>query len=119
MGTTKCPLHHQNLYRIIWKPSQKNISKSKPNKTNNLTHNGVKALKELQQRDDITITNADKGDAITILDTDGYIKEAKKQLNNEQCYQKLSSNPTLNHINTVNHTFDLFKTQHKIPEKVA
>ena len=46
-------------------------------------------------------------------------RQANRQLNNEQCYQKLTSNPTLNHTNTVNHTIDLFKTQHKIPEKVT
>ena len=54
-----------------------------PNKTNNLTNNEVKALTELQKRDDIIIINADKGGAITILDTDEYIKETNRQLNNE------------------------------------
>ena len=56
---------------------------------------------------------------ITILDTDDYIKEANRQLNNQQCYKKLSLNPTSNQTNTVNDTFDLFKAQQKIPEKVA
>ena len=58
---------------------KEDISKSKPNKMNNLTHNEIKALTELQKRDDIIIINADKGGAITILDTDDYIKEANRQ----------------------------------------
>ena len=99
---------------------KEDISKSKHyNKHKNLINNELKALKELQKRNDFIIINADKGGAITILDTDLYVKEANRQLNNEQCYQKLSSNPTLNHTNTVNDTIDLFKVKQKIPEKVA
>ena len=67
---------------------KEDISKFKSNKTNNLTRNEIKALTELQERDDIIIINADKGGAITILDTDDYIKEANRQLNNQQCYKK-------------------------------
>jgi hypothetical protein len=98
---------------------KQDISKSKPIKSKNLSHNELKALKQLQERDDIIIINADKGGAITTLDVDDYIKDANKQLNNETCYKKLTTNPTLNHANTVNNTIDLFKTQHKIPEKIA
>ena len=86
---------------------------------NNLTKNEVKALKDLQKRTDIIIINADKGGAITILNTEDYVKEANRQLNNNLCYQKLNSNPTLSHANTVNSTIDLFKSQHKIPDKIA
>ena len=49
------------------------ISTKKPIMRNNLTHNEMKALKDLQKREDIIIINADKGGAITILDTDNYI----------------------------------------------
>ena len=50
---------------------KEDISKSKHYiKHKNLTNNELKALKELQKRDDIIIINADKGGAITILDTD-------------------------------------------------
>ena len=76
-------------------------------------------MTELQKRDDNIINNADKGGAITILDSDEYINEANRQLINEQCNQKLSSNPILNHSNTVNDTIDLFKIEQMIPEKVA
>ena len=72
-----------------------------------------------RKRDDIIIFNADKVGAIIILDSDEYIIEANSQLNNEQCYQKLSPNLTLNNANTVNDKIDLFKIQQMIPENVA
>ena len=74
---------------------------------------------ELQKRDDIIIINADKGGAITILDADQYVQEANRQLGDQNNYQKLQHNPTLEYTRTVNSTIDLFKTQHKIPEKIA
>lgn len=76
-------------------------------------------MKDLQNRDDIIIINADKGGAITILDTENYIKEANRQLSDIRYYQRLSYNPTLEHANTVNSAIEVFKTNHKIPEKIA
>ena len=73
-------------------------------------------MKELQQRDEIIIINADKGGTMTIFDTDGYIQEANRQLNNEQCYQKLSSNHTPTPLTT---QLTYSKHKIKIPEKVA
>ena len=61
---------------------------------NNLIRQEINASKDLQTRDDIIIINADNGGAITILDAEDYVKEANRQLNDEQCYQKLRSNPT-------------------------
>ena len=98
---------------------KRDVSTEKPITRNNLTLNEIKALKDLQKRDNIIIINADKGGAITILDTENYIKEANRQLKNTQCYQKLDSNhtntdtinvfKTLNHTNTVNDTINMFK----------
>ena len=55
----------------------------------NLTKGKQKALEELSKRDDIIITNADKGTAIVIMDTDKYISEAQCQLNDKNNYIKL------------------------------
>ena len=55
----------------------------------NLTKGEQKALEELSKRDDIIITNADKGTAIVIMDTDKYISEAQCQLNDKNNYIKL------------------------------
>ena len=49
----------------------------------NLTKGEQKALEELSKRDDIIITNADKGGAIVVMDIDKYISEAQRQLNDE------------------------------------
>ena len=48
-----------------------------------------KALQELQSRDDIVIKDADKGGAVIILDVEGYIKEAERQLHNTENYKRL------------------------------
>ena len=48
----------------------------KPIPNDNLTSNERKALKDLQLREDIVITKADKGGAVVIWNTDDYIVEA-------------------------------------------
>ena len=47
----------------------------------NLTKSERKALLNLQKRNDIIITKADKGGAVVILDIKDYIDEANRQLN--------------------------------------
>ena len=42
----------------------------------NLTYKEHAAMEELAKRKDLIITNADKGGAVVIMDTDRYIKEA-------------------------------------------
>ena len=42
----------------------------------------LKAFEELQARDDIVITDADKGGEIVILDVQDYIKRMERQLHN-------------------------------------
>ena len=44
-------------------------------------------------RDDIVICNADKGNAVVILDVEDYIKEANKQLGDTSFYKELSHEP--------------------------
>ena len=48
-----------------------------------------KALKNLKQNTNIIIKPADKGGAIVILNKDDYIKEGKRQLQQQQHYKKL------------------------------
>ena len=47
----------------------------------------------MKRRDDITITRIDKGGAMVIQDVNQYIKEAERQLNNNENYRPLSNNP--------------------------
>ena len=61
---------------------QEKLEETRPSKYSNLTVKERKAIQELQSRDDIAITNADKGEPVVILDVEEYVKEAKRQLNN-------------------------------------
>ena len=85
----------------------------------NLTIEEQKTLEELSKRDNIIITNADKGGAIVITDIDKYISEAQRQLNDEINYKKLQTDPTLQHNKTVNDTIERFKKDRTIPTKIA
>ena len=49
-----------------------------------------KAIQELQSRNDIVITDVDKGEAVVILDVKDYVKEAEIQLNNKDNYTKIN-----------------------------
>ena len=51
-------------------------------------------LKTLRRRQDIVIKPADKGSAVVVLSKDDYIKEAVRQLSNENHYRKLEKDPT-------------------------
>ena len=60
---------------------------------NNLTKNEIQALKDLSIRDDIIITEADKGGAAVIIDADDYINEVNQQLNNKEFYKEIPDDP--------------------------
>ena len=53
------------------------------------------AVKELSKREDIIINNADKGGAVVIVDTNDYIKEPERQLDDKDNYHILLQDPTL------------------------
>ena len=60
----------------------------------NLTKEERRALRNLQNREDIIIPKADKGGAVVIWDTKDYITEAERQLNDGTMFNKLELNPT-------------------------
>ena len=60
------------------------IEKTKrPNYSNSFVKE-QKTLQKLQSRDSIVITEADKGDAVVMLDVEDYLKEAERQLHNTE-----------------------------------
>ena len=69
--------------------SKKKTEKTRPSKYSNLTIKERKAVQELQSRNDILITDADKGGAAVILDVEDYVKAAERQLNNKENYRKI------------------------------
>ena len=72
----------------------------------------------MQNRTDIVITKADKGGAVVILDTDAYINEAKRQLEDNNCYMKLTHDPTDIHAEKVKHTLQTLKNSQNMEKKL-
>ena len=64
----------------------------------NLSEREQKALKELNMRDGIVITNGDKEGAVVTLDVNGYVKECERQLNNTENYKHLQRDPRNNEL---------------------
>ena len=60
------------------------IEKTKRPNYSNLFVKEQKTLQKLQSRDSIVITEADKGDAVVMLDVEDYLKEAERQLHNTE-----------------------------------
>jgi hypothetical protein len=61
-------------------------------KTDNLTQAERSVLRDIQERDDIIIKEADKGNAV-VVDKTTYIHEAERQLSDCRFYEKLDSDP--------------------------
>ena len=87
----------------------------KRNKTgklqNNLSKAELNALNELQNKDELIITKADKGGAVVIMDVKDYITKQHDNL-------ELSNDPTDLHAERIN-IIDQFKNEGIIAEKVA
>ena len=75
-------------------------------KKDNLTKEERLALKDLENRDDVIFTKADKGGAVVIWDTQDYINEATRQLNDVTSYKKLDEDPTIVHEFKVTETIE-------------
>ena len=64
----------------------KKLKKKQPSKYSNLTIKKRRAIQELQSRNDIVITGANRGGAVIILDVKVYVKEAERQRSNKENY---------------------------------
>ena len=62
------------------------IKKLKRPKSSNISQKEQKPLEEVKVRDDIVITNADKGGALVIMDVKDYVEKCERQLNNTGNY---------------------------------
>ena len=107
----------ETFIELFQKQIVQNPSATTPRKTYNLLVKEWLPLQQLKQGNDIIIIKA--GGAVTILNLDDYITDAYKQLNNTQCYKKLTHDPTYQHAKTINDTIDIFKANHNLPEKIA
>ena len=72
-------------------------------KINNLTKSERNSLHDLKSDKSIVIKSADIGSAVVVWDREDYIKEAEKQLGDEQVYEEVSNDaaPLLKTINEV------------------
>ena len=98
---------------------EKELKKMKEKPYNNLTKSERTSMKELSERVGITITKAEKGGAVVIVDVKDYIKQAERQINNTKNYRKLQEDPTVTNMKFVKNTIERFKKQKLINEKVA
>ena len=64
--------------------------KLKNNRKNNLKKSELTSLEDLQQREDVVITKADKGRAVVFQVVSDYINETNRQLNDQNFYTKCS-----------------------------
>ena len=90
--------------------------------TPNPTWSKLEALKKLLQRNDIIITNVDKGEAVVIMHTDIYTAECQRQLNNTDSYKTLENDPRPKNNKFANDTIQRFKNDRyiikNIPQKL-
>ena len=98
---------------------EKELTKMKERPYNNQTKSERTSMKELSERVGITITKAEKGGAVVIVDVKDYIKQAERQINNTKNYRKLQEDPTATNMKFVKNTIERFKKQKLINEKVA
>ena len=92
---------------------------SKKTKSHNLSKGEIEALSYLSKRDDIIITNADKGGAVVIIDIIQYKKEAQRQLNDSATYKLLDNNVTTENNKLVINIINRFKNDQLISQKTA
>ena len=64
-------------------------------KFNNLTNSEQKALYDLKSDKSIVIESADEGSVVVVWDREDHIKEAEKQLDDEEVYEEVSNDATV------------------------
>ena len=91
------------------KKGKKKISKNhsnKANKNNKMKNNNkygeLKAIKQLEKREDIIITNTDKGGTVVNIDVIKYIAEADLQLSDTTNFTKSHHPKIMQNQNTTN-----------------
>lgn len=114
------PSKPSHVIEIFMTAVDNDIDKS-PVKTiirDNLTQNERKTLKEVQQRDKLITTRANKGGAFVIWSTDHYINEANRQLNETYSYKNLDNDPTESHTETIKKFRNEFRSKDLIDKKI-
>lgn len=86
---------------------------------NNLSKRERVALNRLSNNTDIIIKPADKGGATAIMNTKDYVKEVKRQLDNEVYYKRVERDFTPEHEQLINQCIDTLIDDGESEEEVA
>ena len=76
-------------------------------------------MQELQSRNDMVITDVNKGGAVVILDVEDYVKEAERQLNNKENYRKIIYDPTTANNETINKIISRFHKENLLSKNIS
>ena len=74
-------------------------------------------MQELQYRNDIVITDTNKGGAVVILDVKHWIKEAERQLKSKENYRKTKFDPTTANDETIHKVISRFQKGNLLNKK--
>ena len=72
-----------------------------------------------QESENIVTVNADKGEAVTIMDITDYIEKAERQLNKREHYHQISKDQTAANNETVINVTEKFQKESLITKNVA
>ena len=90
----------------IIKEFLKDLDQPKLSRKKNLTNKEYQAMRYLHNNPNIIIKQTDKGGSIAIMNTVDYVKEAQRQLFNQQHYKTLDRDPTNPYNRYVHHHID-------------
>ena len=90
-----------------------------PRPRDNMSTEQRKALDALNDRDDLIITQADKGGAIVIWGIQEYLKEADSHLRNTEFYEELTRDPFMEYQELITNSLDKMHRDNWIDKRTA
>lgn len=108
------------LSKEIAEETEKQLEKlERKEETPNLTKKEIEALNQLRRNKDIVIKPIDKNLGTAVINTNLYIEEVKKLLNNPTSYKKLKENPIQATIKRLNSLIENLHKEKKLNKKIA
>ena len=117
--TPSNPHHTVKTFIEVMENELDNQERTSSKRKYNLTKDERKALNNFRIREDIVITNADKGGAVVIQDVKDYINEALRQLNDETFYKKCDQDLTEKHNKRIQNIIESLRKSKLIDDKTA
>ena len=76
-------------------------------------------MQKLQSRNDIVITDTDKGGAVAIQDVEDYVKEAERHLNKKENYRKINCDSTAARNETIHKVISRFQKENQLSKNIS